>query len=536
MVKAFSNFKQIESLPSSQEKARAWLKDYEGLHYGFAENGNMKAGWEWTKSSYKDALWEPSINMIGRLPNRTIIEFDGDPDLAKKHLDQTQARLKEIGLGHIRSTHYGKSDYLWVEFKRPVSDKEIEAFFKWIAPEGSTIDLNFASSNKIFPILFAPHRKHPYPEKPIEFFEGDQIDYDLFDIPQIKGKSKTSTKEGFPYKTFVKPLNDKEVVFEYLSDKQLSEHKCEEGNNWLINHFVRPKTVCIMAGKRSTLKSMFALWVAYHVSEGIKLLDQFDVSQVPVLYLDRENGYSELQSRTSMIKKGLNISESANLYYLSEQHLKLDAYSHLESLEQFIKEKGIKLVIGDTFRRLITFEENSADETSRFFVDLLKPLCERTGVSFLLLHHEKKGKSEGDDMDMLRGSSDLVNYADTIIQLERKGNKIIVKQTKQRGAKELEPFIAKFESDEHSFMKFLYGGEKQELSDIVSKSLVSWILDNGVSKFTYKEGLDYCKALEYSKDSYGKALESLSNKGLISKGPNKFDPYIVSTDLTEASQ
>jgi hypothetical protein len=50
------------------------------------------------------------------------------------------------------------------------------------------------------------------------------------------------------------------------------------------------------------------------------------------------------------------------------------------------------------------------------FVDYLKPLCERTGVSFILLHHERKGESTGDDLDMLRGSSDLVNYVDGVME------------------------------------------------------------------------------------------------------------------------
>ncbi len=110
-----------------------------------------------------------------------------------------------MGWGFIKSTHNGVCDYLWIEFNKDMKDNEIKTFLKWICPEGSEIDLNFASSKRVFPVLFAVHWRHSNErEKPIEYFEGEQIDYDSLKLEENKDKT-TYTKQGdFIYHTFKK--------------------------------------------------------------------------------------------------------------------------------------------------------------------------------------------------------------------------------------------------------------------------------------------------------------------------------------------
>lgn len=196
---AFHKFKQIDSLPTTQEKHREWLKDYQGRIYSIAENGFHKIKWATEKREYLDVDFNSEINCIGRLPNRTIIEFDGDEKKAKEDLEKTYLKLKELGFGFIRSSHNGKSDYLWVEFTRALKDNEVENFLSWIAPEGSQVDLNFKSSKKVFAVLFAPHWKHLYREMPLEFFEGKQIDYDSLGIKKSDLVKKTIKLKDFNY-------------------------------------------------------------------------------------------------------------------------------------------------------------------------------------------------------------------------------------------------------------------------------------------------------------------------------------------------
>ncbi len=206
-MNAFHKFKEIDKLEDTQKKHRAWLIDYEGLIYSIAIEGKHQMKWVTDAKKYQDKFWNPSINCIKGLKNRCRIEFDGDEMKAKEHLEQTQKKLKELNIGHIRSTHKGKSDYLWIEFNRDLKDKEKEAFLVWIAPEGSEIDLNFASSRKVFPVLYSVHWKHSFErELPIEYFEGKQIDFDSLGIKiseQKIRKIKKKTK-SFEYVTGIK--------------------------------------------------------------------------------------------------------------------------------------------------------------------------------------------------------------------------------------------------------------------------------------------------------------------------------------------
>lgn len=183
-----------------QKKHREWLKKYEGLNYGMGIDGHHKKGHEWTKTKYSDSKWNPEINLIGELKDRIKIEFDGDEKKAKEYLELTRKKLIENNWRFIRSTHHGKCDYLWVEFNRDLTSKEKESFLKWIAPEGSEIDLNFASHKKVFPVMYAVHWKHSYHrEMPIEEKSGNKIDINSLPLNKIK-----SSEKEFKYKTYKK--------------------------------------------------------------------------------------------------------------------------------------------------------------------------------------------------------------------------------------------------------------------------------------------------------------------------------------------
>ena len=199
---AFQKFKEIQKLSDSVDKHREWLKDYEGKKYSKAINGTDLIKWKNTKYSNKD--FDVDINKVGELGNRLRIEFDGDKIKAKEYLEIVYNKLKENKWGFIRSSHNGKSDYLWIEFTKDLTTNEKKNFLMWIAPEGSEIDLNFSSSAFCFPVLFAIHWKHSdYREVPIEYFEGEQIDYNSLNIKSQGGKVKVKREvNGFKYKTF----------------------------------------------------------------------------------------------------------------------------------------------------------------------------------------------------------------------------------------------------------------------------------------------------------------------------------------------
>jgi len=228
-MKAFENFKKIQELNNQDEKLRTWLKDYENLHFSIGKKGKDLIFWKKEKEKYvySDKLWPcwwaldfkgnylyvNNINKIQRRKKRLVIEFDDkdkddnkDKEKIKGNLIKVKEKLKELKTGFIESTHGGNSNYIWVEFTRELKEKEAKAFLQWIAPENSEVDLNFCSDNKRFPILFAPHWKYDVREEPIDFFEGEQIDFESLKIPlNAAGRIvKTIQDNGYSYPTFKK--------------------------------------------------------------------------------------------------------------------------------------------------------------------------------------------------------------------------------------------------------------------------------------------------------------------------------------------
>ncbi len=316
-----------------------------------------------------------------------------------------------------------------------------------------------------------------------------------------------------------------------LSDEQLDSYEGDK-ISWIVDKFVKEGGVHIIGGRKKATKSWLALTLSYCVASGQKFLGQFGCNSGNILYLDRENGWIDLKVRNKMTKKGLDIEKFQNVYFFSQNTLKLDNPLHLKMIEQMIKQHNIKLVIADTYRRFISYDENSAGDVSKFFIDMLKPLCERTNVAFVLIHHEKKGQkgqSQGDDndkIDMLRGSSDFANYVDIIFQLERTGNKIKIINTSNRSAKEIEEFEVEIETDENTFFKYNYLGEAKNKEDETAQLITDWIMKLKLKSFTYTECMNYCEKHKFKKNVIINGLTLLKNEGIVTHA-DKYKPYVV---------
>ncbi|MBI2452336.1 AAA family ATPase [Candidatus Pacearchaeota archaeon] len=351
----------------------------------------------------------------------------------------------------------------------------------------------------------------------IEFNNADEI------LAQIS-KTELQTKPLANY-----DMNESED-FKILNESELRNYVAT-GTAWILANFIRHASIVILAGKRSSLKSWGALQKAICVATGKSFLGKFETEKSNVLYLDKENGFEELQKRVAMIKTGLEINENVNMHFISETSLKLDSRRDILKLIEIIREKKIHLVVVDALRRFISFDENDAKEVSNFITEYIKPLCEGLNVSFLFIHHERKGESSGDDMDMLRGSSDLANYADCILQVMRKGDYLTVKQTKSRSGKELEPFQVKIETDELTFFRLIYHGAVERREDKVAQMLTNWFVESKIISFQYFEGLKYVKSLFQKESSYKNALLNLQTQGVIKKGDGWRASYKVDTSL-----
>ena len=302
-----------------------------------------------------------------------------------------------------------------------------------------------------------------------------------------------------------------------LWDNDLDNYE-EEDKEWIIDKLIPNKSVCILTGKRGTLKTFIALLMGYSIAAGINFLGQFPTRKGGVIYLDKENGIPIMKKRKNMIKSGLEIgSEPLKVGFICFSELKIDKVSDISQIKKLIELHTPKLLIIDTYRRGISFDENDAGKVSELFVDILRPLAEQHNISILLIHHNRKGTGEtADEMDEIRGSSDLANYVDIILKMERKSGKVILKQLKNRNAQEIEPIKIKNEFTE-SYIKLNYDGEAsvQSQYEKCAESILIWINERGLTEFRTKEIKDMALDKGFKKNALHSALIELQSVGAI---------------------
>ena len=186
-------------------------------------------------------------------------------------------------------------------------------------------------------------------------------------------------------------------------------------------------------------------------------------------------------------------------------------------LKKLIEKHNPTIMIVDTYRRGISFDENDAGAVSKLFVDTLRPIVEKNNMSIILIHHDRKGKGNpADEMDEIRGSSDLANYADIILKTERRKGYLILKQLKNRNAPEEKPIKIINEFTENS-LKMKYSGEysKQTKTSQCSEQLILSITENEIKQFSTKDAKEIAFKKGIKESTFKNALTEMQDVGII---------------------
>lgn len=304
--------------------------------------------------------------------------------------------------------------------------------------------------------------------------------------------------------------------FELIWEKDLDNF--QENKDWIIEKLIPQKSVGVWTGKRSTYKTFLVLNSCFCIASGLPFLD-LKTRQGKVIYLDKENGIYIMRERKNMVKRGLGLEDFYDVGFICFSTLKIDKLTDIHKIEELIKENKPSVLVVDTYRRGISFEENDAGMVSKLFVDILRPLVEKYDLSIILIHHDRKGESQGDEMDMIRGSSDLANYVDFIIKNDRKGeNTIILKQLKNRNAPEIRPINVGIETTP-MMITFRNKGEyeKQSKDQTAAQIITDWIINNRVKTFQTKDVKEIAFKNGIKETNFKYALQNLQDDGIINK-------------------
>jgi len=229
---------------------------------------------------------------------------------------------------------------------------------------------------------------------------------------------------------------------------------------WIVEGLIYDKSVTVMYGDGGTKKTWAGMYLAACVASGAAWGD-VETHKTRVLFVDEENGESEISGRAAFCIRGALSDASADLRYISLAAFHLDDPKDEAILTAEILAQGAGLVILDALADLMIGDENAKQDTQPVF-NALRRIAEKTGAAILVIHHANKQGSH-------RGSSVIKDAPDILLQVasDPESNFVNFKTEKNRKGKALKwAMCATWTPD--SF--YLTAAEAREKAKVLSKS------------------------------------------------------------------
>ncbi len=215
---------------------------------------------------------------------------------------------------------------------------------------------------------------------------------------------------------------------------------------------VGPGAPVVFAGYGSSQKSFAAqgMLLALAAQSSTFIWGKFArARRCRVLHLDYEQGKRETQRRYQKLARGMGLVE-ADLQGFLEVEVMPPAKFAVENqvfFEEAAKTRDVVLIDSFAGARDATVDENSAE--ARAPLDMLTAISEKTGCTFIVIHHSGKGKKD-DVREVARGSSAIYDAMSSMLAFVRDvgKNELSVMQAKNRGAREVAPFTLQVVDDD----------------------------------------------------------------------------------------
>jgi RecA-family ATPase len=203
--------------------------------------------------------------------------------------------------------------------------------------------------------------------------------------------------------------------FALISAADLVAHEFKEPK-WAVPHIVA-EGLTILAGKPKTGKSWAALDFAVAVAGGYDALGNIRCQQGDVLLLALEDNNRRLQQRLNAVLQG---RQAPAALQIATEWRRADTGGLLDLQSWMSGHPQARLVLIDTLQMIRGDRKKTdgvyADDYAA--VGSLKTLADKSGVSFLVVHHLRK-ESAGDPLESVSGTAGITGSADTILVLKR---------------------------------------------------------------------------------------------------------------------
>jgi len=336
-------------------------------------------------------------------------------------------------------------------------------------------------------------------------------------IPPLRKKEKS--------KGYIREFSERFLTATDLINSDIPEEEMIIGNGLL------PTVGFMVIGAYTKEgKTLLSLQLALNLISGTPFLGEFTIkNHNKVLYIFGENtesglkGYLKRQIEGFEEKAGIKIGDRDlnNLVYLNGRNFSFSSKKNLDELREYLIKEEFNIVILDPIGRFIDFDINRGENILRFLKSL-DTLGER---AWILIHHYRKPDyltdNKIDPIHKLVGSSNLGNYCESFIGLEREDTKknenIKVLHFKMRREAEPAPVYL------HRIPEYLYY-EAIDFDDLptVRETKIDDVVDilknNFGGKATYKEFVPFtADRLGVTTQRIAQLLKDAKKAGIIDK-------------------
>jgi len=262
----------------------------------------------------------------------------------------------------------------------------------------------------------------------------------------------------------------------------------------LVASLVPEASIMLVAGHSGTFKTWAMLSMGIDGALGLPWMThprlRAETGPYTALYVNKEMSGKILGVRLKLLLAhdryasiiDLDTRLAGRLHFVHDASLDLSTETGLWQITDLIERTGSRLVVLDSLSMVWHGDENSASEVGAFYTEL-RQITERTGVTWVIIHHLLKPTSgtrrRGDPITAaIRGSGQLVQQADVVIILETREGKALADSekliqmvhAKARTDTELAPWVTKFANPDGIAATFGYMGAVSEIKHLFTKT------------------------------------------------------------------
>lgn len=249
---------------------------------------------------------------------------------------------------------------------------------------------------------------------------------------------------------------------------------------WVVEGLIPAEGTTVISGEAATFKTWLLVELGIKVAMGEKFLDQFNTSQMNVLFIDEDNGERLLKQRLELLGR----EENPPFYFLSRNGFQLKE-KDVDLVLNIAKEKDIKLIFIDALRNVHDEDENSSTAMSPIMNQLKE--FNKKGIAVVFVHHNRKANLFNKNITQeIRGTTAIRAFVECHIAINLiKDETIKIEQTKIRSSQAIIPFKIEAITDKNGF-HFDYLGEMKERKTKGSEinSLIKLVLRDEVLNST----------------------------------------------------